>query len=324
MRTALSFALMLFGASLCFGADVYPSKPVRMVVPFAPGGGADLIARLISQPLAEQLGRPVIVDNRPGASGKIATELVAKSVPDGYTLLLAEPGFVTNPSLFKSLPYDAIKDFTPISHFLRDTNLLVVTPSINISTLKDFIALARANPGKYNYGASAVGSSNHLTAELFKAAAKLNVAHISYSGGGGEAITALLGGQIQMLFSTIPTLISHVKSGKLRALAVTTDGKRSLAMPEVPSFSEAGLPGMAVYAWTGLIGPARMPREVVNKLHVALVRTVALPSVNEKYIAMGGERELVASGPEDFSLYLRNELQRWAEVVKSAGITVQQ
>lgn len=321
MHNALLFVLTLLGASLCFGAEVYPSKPVRVIVAFAPGGTSDLTARVISQQLSEQLGKSFVVENRTGAGGIVGNGFAAKSAPDGYTLLIADTTLSIVPSLFKSLPYDVAKDFTPITQIIGAPNVLVVHPSFNALTLKEFISLARANPGKFSYGSSGVGSITHLSDELFVRAAKVNIAHIPYKGA-GEVIPALLGGQVEMLIATIPTVLSYVNSGKMRALAVTTDdGRRSPVMPDVPSMSEAGVTGVAISVWFGFVGPAGMPKEIVNKLHAEVVKALAVPSVKDRFIAQGGE--LVGSSPEEFSRLIRNDLRRWAEVVKSAGITPQ-
>jgi tripartite-type tricarboxylate transporter receptor subunit TctC len=321
MRNALLFVLMLCEASLCFGAEVYPSQPVRLIVPFGPGGSSDVFGRVISQPLAEQLGKQFIIDNRPGAGGRIGTAVVAKAAPAGYVLLVTDAGLTIYPGLYKSLPFDVLNDFTPITQILRMPNVLVVHPSLNVRTLKEFIALAQANPGKYNSGAAGTGSGAHLATELFKSAAKVNIVNITYAGGGGEVISALLSGQIQMFIITATAAAAYVKSGQLRALAVTTDGRRSSAMPDVPSMSEAGVPDMAVYQWTGLAGPAGMPKEVVNKLYAEVVKAIAVPSVKERLIGLGAE--LVGSSPDEFSIYIRNEISRWAAVIKSAGIAVE-
>lgn len=316
MRNALLFVWTLFGASLCFGAEVYPSKPVRVIVPFAPGGTSDLTARVISQQLSEQLRKSFVVDNRAGASGTIGNGIVARSVPDGYTLMLNDTTLSIIPSLFKSLPFDIVKDFTAITQIIGNPHVLVVPPSIKVNTLQEYIALAQANPGKLNYGSAGLGSITHLSGELFNMAAKVNIAHIPYKGA-GEAMGALLGGQIAMLITGISSVVPLVKTGKLRALAVTTDGKRSIAMPDVPSMSEMGISGMIIYAWYGLAGPAGMPKEVVNKLHAEVAKALAVPSVKERFQGS----ELVGSSPEEFSKHIRNEVRRWAEVIKSAGIT---
>jgi len=318
MRNALLFVLTLFGASLCFGADVYPNRTVRVVVPVSAGGGTDFTARVISQQLSEQLGKSFVVENRTGASGTIANAMVARSAPDGYTLMMMGSDTVIVPGLFKSLPFDVAKDFSPITQVLAAPNVLAVNPSVKATTLKEFIALAQANPGKLNYGSAGPGSVIHLLAELFKIAAKVNVAHIPYKGG-GEAIAAVVGGQVEMLFAAMPTALPHVNSGKVRALTVTTDGKRSPVMPDVPTMREAGVSGMGVPQWWGLVGPAGMPKEVVNTLHTEIVKAIAVPSVRERFTVQG--TEVVGSNPEDFSKHIRNELKLWAEVIKSAGIT---
>ena len=310
---------MLFGNTLCLGAEVYPSRPVRVIVASVPGSTNDLIARVISQHLTEQLGKPFIVDNRAGAGGIIGQELIAKSAPDGYTLGIIEPGFTIQPSMTKSLPYDPARDFTPITQIVRFTVALAVIPSLNVNTLKEFIALAQANPGKFNYGSSGRGSATNVWPELFKIAAKVDIAHVPYKGG-GDIVNAMLAGQVQMVLTTIPTFLAQVKSGRLRALAVATDGKRSPSLPDVPSMSEAGIPGMVIYGWQGLHGPARMPKEVVNKLYSEVGKALALPAVKDPFVAQSGE--VVGSRPEEFSKYVHDELKRWAGVIKSAGITI--
>ena len=321
MRNAMLLVLTLLGASLCWGAEIYPNQPVRMIVPFGPGGGSDVIGRIVAQQLSEQLGKTFVIENRPGAGGRIGAGLVAKAAPTGYLLLVSDAGMTIHPSLYK-LPYDVLRDFTPITQILRIPNALVVHPSLKVNTLKEFIALARANPGKFNYGSASVGSGAHLATELFKMAAKVNIVNITYAKGGSEVIAAMLGGQIQMFVITTTAAAPHVKSGQVRALAVTTDGRRSSAMPDVPSMSEAGLPGMEVYQWTGLTGPGGLPKEIVDKLHAEMVKAVAVPSVKERLIKLGGE--LVGSSPEEFSRYVRSEIPRWAAVIKDAGIKVEE
>ena len=317
MRSALLLVLISFGSSFCLGAEDYPSRPVRVIAPSGPGSTTDFTARVISHQLSEQLGKQFIVDNRAGAGGIIGNDIVAKAAPDGYTLLIATPSFTVLSAMTKSLPYNASKDFAAITHMVRFTNAVVVIPSLNVSTLKEFIALARANPGKFNYGSSGYGSATHIWAELFNKAAKVNLVHVQFQGG-GATVAAMLGGQVQMIITTIPTFLMHVRSGKLRALAVTTDGKRSPSLPDVPSTSEAGLSGMSVYGWQGIIAPAGTPKAVVDKLHRETVRALAVPAVSKPFVAEAGE--VVGSGPAEFSKYLRDELQRWVEVVKSAGI----
>ena len=318
MRNSLLFVLTLLGASPCLGAEVYPSKPVRVIVAFAPGATIDGTGRTISQQLSEQLGKQFVVDNRAGAGSRIGTELVARSAPDGYTLLMAEPSFVLQPSIAKSLSYDVIRDFTPITQIERKPALLAVHPALNVTTLRDFIALAQASPGKYNFGSGGPGSATHLWGELFKSTAKVSIVHIPFKGS-SEVITSMLGGSsVQMLITGVASLLPYVKSGQLRALAVTTDGKRAPELPAVPSFAEAGLPGMVIFAWGGMVGPGGMPRESVNKLHAEVVKALAVPSLRERFIAQGSEP--LASSPDEFAKFLRSEVPRWAAVIKSAGI----
>ena len=309
---------MLFGASLCFGAEVYPIKTVRVVAPFAPAGISDIVARVISQQLSEQLGKTFIVDNRTGAGGIVGNGIVAKSAPDGHTLLMVNPAFTILPGISKALPYDTVKDFTPITQIMRVPSVLVVSPALNVNTLKEFVVLAQANPGKFNYGSGGPGSALHLYSELFKIAAKVDIVHIPYKGG-GENFAALIGGQIQMLIISVPTALQFVNSGRMRALAVTTDGKRAPSMPDVPSMNEAGVSGMTIYVWFGFVGPAGIPKNVVNKLHAEVVKALAASSVKNQFA--GRDAELVGSSPAEFSALIHNELQRWAEVIKSAGIT---
>lgn len=315
------FVLIAIGTSPCLGAESYPNKPVRVIVNYASGGAADIGARVIAQQLGAQLDRTFVVENRPGASGTIGTGFVAKSAPDGYTLMIADTSFAIVPSLFKSLPYDAARDFVPITQLIAIPNVLVVHPSLNVKTLKEFVALARANPRKLDYGSAGVGSLSNLAPELFNVAAKVNISHVPYSGGAGETITALLGGHIQMLITTVPSVVAHVKSGKMRALAVTTDGKRAPSMPDVPSMAEAGVHRMTVYGWIGLAGPAGIPKDIVSKVHAETMKALTAPMVKERFAALDGE--IVGSSPEEFSAHIRSELRRWNEVIKTAGITIE-
>ncbi len=321
MRNVLLFVASLFAATLCLGAEVYPAKSVRVVVPFAPGGATDFTARVISQQLSEQLGKQFVVDNRTGASGVIGNTIVAKAAPDGYTISMADPSFAVVPSLKKSLPYDPLKSFTPISQISRSPQVLVVANALKTNTLREFVAAAQSNPGKFNYGASGAGTASQLASELFKRAAKVDIAEIQYKGN-GEVITALLAGQVQMLLTTAPAVSAHIKSGRVRALAVTTEGsKRMPSMPDVPSMAEAGVSGMVVYVWFGLVGPAGIPKAIVDRLHAEVAKAVADPSMKERFVTQ--DAELVGSAPEEFSKMIRGEVQRWAEIIKAAGISAE-
>ncbi len=302
-------------------ADAYPTRPVRVVAPFAPGGGTDTVARVVAQQFGESLGKYFVVDNRTGASGIIAYDIVAKAAPDGHTLLVTNSAFSSLPGLFKTLPYDTVKGFTPISEILRAPNVLIVHPSVNVTTLKDFMAAARAQPGKFNYGSGGAGSALHLYGELFKSAAKVDLTHVPYKGG-GDNMTALLGGQIHMNITQYQAnVIALIKSGKLRALAVTTDGKRSPALPDTPSMSEAGLAGMTIYSWGALLAPANLSRTLTAKLHGEVVKMLTVPAVRERFAAQ--DAELVGSRPDEFAKMLQGEIQRWSEVIRTAGIARQ-
>ena len=310
------YALALLSAAPAFCADVYPNKPVRVIVPFAPGGTLDLTGRVISQQLSEQLGKNFVVDNRTGATGIIGYGIVAKAAPDGYTLTMIDTGFSIVPSIKKSLPYDIVKDFTPITQVIGVPRTLVVHPSIKATTLREFIALAQANPGKYNYGSGGAGGINHLSGELFNRAAKVDIAHIPFKGA-GEATAAVVAGQVDMVIAASPGVVAFVNSGKLRALAVTTAGnQRYSAMPDVPSMSEAGVPGMELITWFGLAGPGGLPREIANKLHAEVVKALAVPAVKERFAGS----ELVGSSPAEFAKVLHDDIRLWAGVVKAAGV----
>ena len=314
MRIFWLWLLTLAAPALC--ADAYPSRPVRVIVPFAPGGTLDLTGRVISQQLSEQLGKTFVVDNRTGATGIIGYGIVTKSAPDGYTLTMIDTGFAINPSINKSLPYDVVKDFTPITQVIGVPRTMVVHPSIKANTLKEFIALAQANPGKYNYGSGGAGGINHLACVLFNRAAKVDIAHIPFKGA-GEATAAVVAGQVDMVIAASPGVVTFVNSGKLRALAVTTEGnKRYSSMPDVPSMNEAGIPGMELITWFGMAGPAGMPKEIVNKLHAEVVKALAVPAVKERF----GGSDLVGSSPAEFSKVIRDDIRLWAGVVKAAGV----
>jgi tripartite-type tricarboxylate transporter receptor subunit TctC len=289
---------------------------VRIVVPFAPGGTVDFTARVIAQSLAEQLGKAFIVENRTGATGTIANAAVARSAADGYTLMLADTSIAMVPSLFKQLSFDVTKDFAPISLVISTPLVLIVPASLNVASLKDLIAQAKANPGTLNYGSGGIGSSTHLGAEMFRSAAAVDIVHVPYKGA-GDAMQAVLGGQVQILVTALPTALAHIKSGKAKALAVTS-GKRSAALPEIPTAAEAGLPAFTVANWFGLVAPAGTPREIVDKLNGAVVKALANAQVRERFTVQGGDP--VGNSPAEFGKLIRDEIPRWAGVIRSAGV----
>ncbi len=320
MRNSAMFMLAILVSTPSFGAEVYPNKPVRVISPFAAGGATDTSARIISQQLSEQLGRAFVVENRTGAGGTIANAFVARSPADGYTLAMADPSFAIAPGLYKSLSYDPIKDFTPIAQIMRVANVVVVPPSLNANTLKELIALAQASPGKLNYGSGGVGGSVHLYTEFFKTMARVDIVHVPYKGG-SDVITAMYGGQVQASILTVPTVIEQVRSGRLRALAVTTDGKRLPSMPEVPAMAEVGFPGIVIYSWNGIAGPGGMAKDLVGRLNSEINKALAVPSVKDQFTTMGFET--VSNSPDEFAAHIRNELKRWVDVIKSAGIAAE-
>ena len=294
----------------------YPERAVRLIVPFAPGGGADLTSRLIAQRLPDALGRQVIVDNRAGGASNIGTEAAARSAADGHTLLLATLSMAVNASLFPKLPFNALKDFEPVSLLVTVPLVVVVHPSLPVQTIQDLIALAKSRPGTLNYASGGIGSANHVAGELFKHMTGVQIAHVPYKGG-GPAIADILGGHVSLLFGTLTSTHEFAKSGRLRALA-TTGGKRSVAAPELPTVAESGLPGYLVEAWYGVMAPTGTPRPIIDRLAVELARIVQAPDVRETLRAQG--TEAVGSTPEEFARYLRAEIEKWSKMVKAQGL----
>jgi tripartite-type tricarboxylate transporter receptor subunit TctC len=311
-------ALLLAAMCAAWGAhaDVYPSRPIRFVVAFPPGGGTDIIARSIAQKLAERLAQQVVVDNRPGAGGNIGTDIVAKSAPDGYTMLMGSAGpLAINASLFASMPFDPQRDLAPVTLAASTPNVLVVHPSLKATTVKELIAVAKASPGKINFASSGYGTPAQLAGELFNSMAGVRLVHVPYKGA-SPALADLLGGQVQIMFSTMPPALPHVKDGKLRALAVTSL-KRSPAAPDLPTLTQAGLPGFEANTWHGVVLPAGAPAEVIGKLNREIVTILHLPDVVERLSAQGAEP--VGSTPEEFAAYIRSETAKWAKVVRESG-----
>jgi tripartite-type tricarboxylate transporter receptor subunit TctC len=315
LARGLGFALLTVCTSLA--AQDYPARPVRLVVPFAPGGGTDIIGRLIAQRLTENWGQTVVVDNRAGAGGVIGAELVAKAQPDGYTLLMGTPGPLTiNPNLMKAMPYQTLRDFTPISLATISPFMLVVHPALPAHSAKELVALAKSRPGALNYGSAGNGSVGHLAGEQFAALAGIKFVHVPYKGS-SLAVTDLLAGQLQFMLENLPTVLPHVKAGKLRALAVGTKHRSGL-VPEYPPLSEAGVPGYEASTAFGVLGPARMPAAVLSRLNRDIVRVLKGADVKERLSGQGVEA--VGSTPEQYATHLREELQRYARIVKSASI----
>lgn len=318
LRRALCLALLSLSIPLC--AQDYPAKPIRLIVPFAPGGGTDLVGRLIAQRLTEALGQTVVVDNRAGAGGVIGADLVAKAPPDGYTLLMGTPGPLTiNPHLMKSMPYDTLRDFTPIALATISPFILVVHPALPVRSAKELIALAKAKPGALNYGSAGNGSVGHLAGEQLAALAGIKIVHIPYKGS-SLALTDLLAGQLQLMVENLPTVLPHIKAGKIRALAVGTR-QRSALVPALPPLDEAGVPGYEASTASGVLGPARMPAAVVSRLNRDLVRVLQAADVRERLSAQGLEG--VGSTPAQYTAHLRDELGRYGRVVKAAAIAPQ-
>jgi tripartite-type tricarboxylate transporter receptor subunit TctC len=303
-----------FGAPLY--AQVYPAKTVRIVVPVAPGGATDILTRTLAQRLTATWGQQVVVDNRPGGGSNVGFEVAAQAPADGYTLLMAQPAFTVNVSLYKKLAYDPLKDFTAVTLTATGANVLVIHPSVPATTLKDFIALAKAKPGQLNYASSGNGTTPHLSGELFKAMAGVNITHIPYKGA-GASITDLLGGHVDLAFVSLSSVATQLKANRLRALAITS-ANRSVLMPELPTFAEAGLKGYEVTGWYGVVAPAGTPREVVNRVHGDITVALARPDIVQTLLSFGLE-PAPANTPESFTAFLRTEISKWAKVVKASG-----
>jgi tripartite-type tricarboxylate transporter receptor subunit TctC len=313
--------VFLLGCIFCIcSADVsaqhYPDRPIRLVVSFAPGGGTDVAARQIQPLLSEYLGRQVVVDNRPGGASTLGTSLVAKAAPDGYTLLMSDTTFGIVPGLYGKLPYDAIRDFAPVTQVSSMPSALVVHPSLGVHTVKEFVALAKAKPGSLNYGSGGVGTPVHMSGELLQLKAGIRMVHVPYKGA-GPAMADLIGGHFQLMFPTLQSVAPHIKSGRLRVLAMTSD-KRSRAFPDVPTMEEAGVPGVISMAWFGIQAPAGTPRPVIVRLHDETVKAVQDPAVRDRLLADGAEP--VGSTPAQFSKFIAGEIAKWTAVVKAAGV----
>ena len=300
-------------------AQDYPRKTVRVIAPFSPGGATDLLARLVSQKLAERWGHPVVVDNRTGAGGHIGAEVAARSAPDGYTLLVAGAPHAIGVSLYRKLGYDLAKDLAPISNLATYPSAIVVHPSLPVKSVKDLLALARLRPGQLNFGSAGSGSPNHLAIELLKTMAKVSMVHVPYKGGSGQMVGDLLAGQVQLASIGLPPAMPHIKTGRLRVIAVTGT-TRSPLLPEAPTVAEAGLPGFDVTSWYGLFAPAAVPRDIVNKLNADIGAILASADMKERLATSGADP--APTTPEDFGRLVRAEIAKWSKVVADSGARI--
>lgn len=318
IRTTL-IAGVLALAPLYATAQNYPNRPVRLVVPFAPGGGSDISGRVLAEGLNRALGQPVVVDNRPGAGSTIGTDIVSKATPDGHTLLLGNISLAFNPALYKKLPYISLRDLIPVSLVVEQPNILVAHPSLPAKTLKEFIALARSSPGKYTYGSAGLGSGTHLAMELLNMSLNIDMVHVPYKGT-GPTLTALLGNEITVFMSTFASALPHVKAGRLHTFGVTT-AKRARTLPEAPTIAEAGVPGFDYSTWYGLLAPAGTPRAIVEKLNKATVAQLHSAELQQRYQSQG--MDVIPSTSAEFMAKLKSETDKWAKVVQAAKIPQQ-
>ena len=309
-------ALAVAPAALRAQADAWPGKPIRFILPFPPGGGTDILGRLISERLATRLGQPVVIENRGGAGGNVGAEAAARSAPDGYTIVLVAPSLAISPSLYRKLAYDPVKDFAPVSLVATVPNVMVTNPSIPAKTLAEFIALAKTRPGAMNFGSGGNGTSNHLAGELFNIVAGVRLVHVPYKGV-NLAMNDVMSGEVQLVVIGIPAAAPHIKAGKLRALAVI-DSKRAAALPDTPTAAEAGLADFEVTTWYGVLAPAGTPRPIVTRLNSEIVGVMQSPEMKERLATMATEP--VTSTPEEFAELIRREIVKWGKVVRTAGL----
>ncbi|MGH8432071.1 MAG: Bug family tripartite tricarboxylate transporter substrate binding protein [Solimonas sp.] len=312
---AVGLSLLLLSSPVVQAQD-YPSKPVTLVVPFAPGGSVDIVGRILAQRLSEDLGQSIVVENRAGAGGNIGFEAVAKARPDGYTLGMASSTMAVNVSLYRTIGYDPLKDFAPISLVAMQPNVLMVNPSLPVTSVAELIAYTKANPGKLNFGSSGIGASQHLAAELFKSRTGVDMIHVPYKGG-GPAMADLVAGRIQLMFETIPSSIPYIRSGQLRALAVTVD-ERSAQLPDIPTVSEAGVRGFVSRGWLGMMAPAGTPRAIIDKMNAAVHKAVTDPSVSKRLTDLGLQIRL--STPAEFGAFIAAEVADFRTVIADAKI----
>jgi tripartite-type tricarboxylate transporter receptor subunit TctC len=317
MRRLIALAAtIVVGTGLAAHAQSYPSRPVTLVLGFAPGGPSDVMARVFSRKLEQVLGQPIVIENRTGAGGNIAGEMVARAAPDGYTILLANSGILAaNAQLYKRTGFDAEKDFAPITRVGAQANVLVINPSVPAKTLKELVAHARANPGKLSYASGGHGSSPHLAAELLNAEAKINLVHVPYKGT-GPALQDIIAGHVQMMFSSVSPAKPHMDSGKLRALAVTTLTRTAL-LPDVPAVAELGYPGFEAVAWHALVAPEKTPKDVLAKLHSAFMTTFKDEAVSKQLTSLG--LDILLTTPDELAAYIKVEIPKWAKIIQASG-----
>ena len=321
MKTKLQCfaALGLLFAAAGALAQSYPTKPIRMLIGFPPGGGTDIIGRLVAQKLGEALGQQIIVDNRSGASGQLAAELVSKAAPDGYTIMMAHIAAISIlPSLVSKLPYNPQKDFAPVSLSAIGPNLLVVHPSVPAKTVKELVALAKSRPGQLQYASPGAGTVQHLAGELFKLQAKVDMLHVPYKGS-GQSIVDLIAGHVHLDFDAVPPVINFVRQGKLRALAVTS-AKRFSLLPDMPTIEESGVPGFDMSTWWGIVAPAAVSKDIINKLNTEMVKAIRQPDAKEKISSVGAD--IVGNTPDEFAAFIRAETEKYARIIKAANIKI--
>ena len=297
-------------------SDAWPSRPLRFILPFPPGGGTDILGRLIAERMTASLGQPVVTENRGGAGGNVGAEAAARSAPDGYTIVLVAPSLAISTSLYSKLSYDPVKDFAPISLVAKVPNVMVTHPSVPVGTLAEFIRLAKTKPGEMNFGSGGSGTSNHLAGDLFNIVAGVKLVHVPYKGV-NLAMNDVLSGQIHLVVIGVPAAAPHIKAGKLRALALVAP-QRAAALPEVPTVAEAGLPNFEVTTWYGILAPAGTPKTIVTRLNAELVKTMHSPDLKERLAAMATDP--ATSTPEEFADYIKREIAKWGEVVREAGL----
>lgn len=320
MKTTILIAAFLAAAvPAAAAAQAYPSRPIRLIVAFPPGGSVDAVARVVAPRLSESLGQPVVIENRSGASGNIGTELVARAKPDGYTLIIHTIPFVANAHLYERMPYDPLADFAPVSLLCSSPAVLVVHPSVPAHSVAELLALARSKPGVLNYSAAGAGTNPHIAGELFNMLGNVDIVAVQYKGG-GPALVAVLGGEVGITFQNISEAVPHVSSGRLRALGVTS-AKRAAALPEVPTIAESGVPGYEFTTWHGVLAPKGTPRDVVLLLNAKLVSVLHSPEISARFAQMG--LDVIASTPEEFSEHLKKELDKWGRVIRERHMRVE-